>query len=65
MSLLHYDSKQLIFLTEYKSGIYPVWAVIECYGDVVHCTVISAVDDEIFLCVGFWRVNCYDESYIE
>ncbi len=61
MSLLHYD---LIFLTEYKSRIYPVWAVIECYSDVVYCTVISVVDDEIFLCVGFRRVNCYDEAYI-
>ncbi len=44
--------------------MYPVWAVIECYSDVVYGTVISVVDDEIILCVGFRRINCYDESYI-
>ncbi len=49
-------------LTRYKSRIYPVWAVIESYSDVVYCTVISVVDDEIFLCVGFRRINCYHVS---
>ena len=33
-----------------------MWAVFECYSDVVYCTVIS-VDDEMFLCVGFRRIN--------
>ncbi len=30
-------------------------------GDVVYCTVISVVDDEIFLCLGFRRINSCHE----
>ncbi len=53
---------KIVILTQSKSRIYPVWAVIECYSDVVYCTVISVVDDEIFLCVGFRRINCHHVS---
>ncbi len=28
-------------------------------GDVVYCTVISVVDDEIFLFLGFRKINSY------